>query len=428
MKDLKGKNIVVVGAGRSGIAAADLCVQQGARVVILERRLDVESSVVDYLRNKHIALKVGEHTPGDFKGADLVVLSPGVPSRKIKLLLDREIDIISEVELGSWFLEEEKVVGVTGSNGKTTTVGIIHHVFTIEGISHFVGGNYGDPLCEYILSGEKKEVVLLELSSFQLQNIISFRPHIALLLNISPNHLDYHRDMQEYIRSKLNIFKNQTKDDLAIINRDLSQLIEKEPLLARTVFFHGELDFPSSLKGRHNRENLNAAYLVCKEMGISPESFARAVTSFSPFPHRLEYVGEKNGISFYNDSKSTTLKSLEAALTSFDKRIFLIVGGILKGGDPAFLIPLLRERVEEVCVYGESASLFLEAWKGVVPVFRSKDIKEAVEYLFSRAKEKDIVLLSPGCSSFDMFSSYKERGEEFKRVVCSLGGVKKDAS
>ncbi len=429
MKDLKGKRIVVVGAGASGIAAAKLCVLEGAEVVLLERDKRIARSFLEHeVDFSGIVLRVGEHSLDDFKGADLVVLSPGVPVHRIRPFVKKGVEIVSELELGSWFLEKERVIGVTGSNGKTTTVGIIHHVFTQEHISHFVGGNYGIPLCDYIISQERKNVLLLELSSFQLQNIVSFRPHIALLLNISPNHLDYHRDMEEYIQSKLNIFKNQTLEDVAIIGAELFPLVKDCHLMARKVFFQGELSFPSPLKGKHNRENLNGAYLVCKEMGISKERFARDVSSFTPPVHRLEYVGELKGVYFYNDSKSTTLKSLEAALTSFDKRVFLIVGGILKGGDPSYLVPLLQKRTAQVAVYGKSAPIFIDAWKGAVPLYRARDIEDAVTYLFSLATKGDIILLSPACSSFDMFSSYEERGDEFKRIVATLGGVKRHVS
>ncbi len=423
MRSIRDKKIIVVGAGRSGLAAAKVCGREGADVVLLER----DPSIIGEERQRHIKdmgveLHLGEHSPHHFRDADLVVLSPGVPVHRIRPLIKRDLPVVSELELASWFLKGEKVVAVTGSNGKTTTVGIIHHVLSLLNVPHFVGANYGIPLCEYILCGQKKPIVLLEVSSFQLQNILHFRPHIGVLLNISPNHLDYHTDMHEYIEAKLNIFKNQKREDVAIINVSLEKYQDRCNPHPRKIFYDGNEEIPSPLKGRHNRENIHAAYLVCKELGVSPREFVSALHSFSPPPHRLEYLGDIKGVAFYNDSKSTTLASMEAALSSFPSNILLVVGGILKGGEPGRLLPILKKKVKMVAAYGRSREIFATAWGRDIPFYGTSGMEEAVNLLFERAEKGDILLLSPGCSSFDMFSSYEERGEKFRNIFIKLGG------
>ncbi len=421
------KRIVVVGGGKSGIAAARLAGKMGSSVVLLER----EVGVIDHnsrkvLKDLGVKIKEGEHRKEDFRGADLVVLSPGVVVHHIKKYVN-EIPIISEVEFGFWFLKDEYIIGITGTNGKTTTVGIISWVLKKQKKEHFVGGNFGIPLCEYILQ-DRKRIVLLELSSFQLQNILYFKPNIGVFLNFSENHLDYHKDVNEYFMCKMNIFKNQTRDDIAIINLSLKKHINKYTINSKIKYFsnvgahHANLGARHAvpLQGEHNLENMAAAMCVCEQLGIERDKFLDAAYDFSPFPHRIEYVCEINGVEFYNDSKSTTLESIRAAVKSFHGKVFLISGGILKGGDPKRIIDSIKDRVSAACVYGQSADTFFNAWKDDISVYKVRDIKQAVEFLFPMAKKGDVILLSPGCSSFDMFSSYKDRGNHFKQIVMNL--------
>lgn len=417
MVDVKDKKIAVVGAGRSGLAATRLAVLKGAQVILLEKQKDIINSDTKLnLLSMGVKIKEGEHEKKDFTGVDLVVISPGIPIHNIKEFIPEGVMIISEIEFGYWHIEDEFIIAITGTNGKTTTVGLISWVFDKLDIDHFVGGNFGTPLCEYFL-GKKEKNILLEVSSFQLQNIIKFRPNIGVLLNFAPNHLDYHRDLDEYFSCKMNLFKNQNIDDVAIINGKLKDNIVKYNLKSKIKFFTKSNIPLKNLIGEHNLENIAAAYLVCEMFNISEEKFKEAAEKFTPFPHRVEFVAEIDGIKFYNDSKSTTLASLEAALRSFEKNVLLIVGGIFKGGDVKELIPIIKQKVKEVCCIGKDGDIFIDSWQDIVSVHKEKNLKDAVNYFFSKAKTGDIILLSPACSSFDMFSGYKERGDFFKQIV-----------
>ncbi len=419
--DIKGKDIAVVGAGASGIAATRLLSHMGARVRVLERQKgNLDKDIYKWLVDNNVEIRFGEHSTEDFKGVSIVVLSPGVPIHNIKQYVSGDVLIISELELGSRFLKDEEVIAITGTNGKTTTVGLISQVFTGSGIGHFVGGNFGTPLCEYVMCNKREDVVLLEVSSFQLQNIVDFRPNIGVFLNFSPNHLDFHLDIEEYLKCKMNLFKNQTEKDCAIINDSLREIITGYPIRSNIEFFSKFNKELGSLLGEHNLENIGAAWSVCKRFQIDIQTFEKSVSKFTPFSHRLEFIGEINGVRFYNDSKSTTLESLRAAINSFSGNILLISGGILKGGSPEQLLDDLTKKVVQVAVFGSSAKVFFEKWNPYLPVFWEKDLKTATEKLFFNARRGDIILFSPGCSSFDMFSNYRERGDFFKKVVREL--------
>ena len=421
MNKFNAKRVAVIGGGTSGIAAAKLASKKGFETFLFEQKKGViDSYLREELYNRGIKLIEGEHKKGDFSKIDLVILSPGVPVHKIKKVLDPHIPIISEIEFAYTYLKKEKIIGVTGTNGKTTTVGIISWVLNKLEIDHFVGGNYGIPLSDYVLDGSKKKIILLELSSFQLQNIKDFRCNIAVFLNFSENHLDFHKDMDEYLTCKLHIFKNQTSDDVAIININLKPFLNR-PIFNSQVKYFSKADFRlKNLIGKHNLENIAAAYLVCKELGISKKQFIEAASDFRAFEHRLEYVGEINGVKFYNDSKSTTLKSIEAAVNSFEDPVLLIAGGILKGGDPKKTGMCIKDKISYACVFGQSGDIFYEKWNKYFPVEKVKDVNQAVSLLFANSKKGDIILFSPGCSSFDMFENYKERGNCFKNIVKSL--------
>ncbi len=420
MNKFNAKRVAVIGGGISGIAAAKLASIKGFETILFEQKKGViDSYVREELYNRDIKLIEGEHKKSDFSKIDLVILSPGVPVHKIKEFLNSNIPIISEIEFAYSYLKDEKIIGITGTNGKTTTVGIISWVLNKLEIDHFVGGNYGIPLSDYVLHGGKK-ILLLELSSFQLQNIKDFRCNISVFLNFSENHLDFHKDIDEYLTCKLNIFKNQLSDDVALINMNLKPFLNGFTFNSQVKYF-SKADFKlKNLIGEHNLENIEAAYLVCKELGISKKQFIEAASDFRPFEHRLEYVGELNGVKFYNDSKSTTLKSIEAAVNSIEDPVLLIAGGILKGGDPKKTGMCIKDKISHACVFGQSADIFYEKWNEYFPVHKVKDIKQAVSLLFNLSKSGDVILFSPGCSSFDMFENYKERGNCFKKVVKSL--------
>lgn len=421
---LSGHQAVVVGAGRSGRAAARLLSRLGAAVRFLEKNA---ASVTDDFRAEAVEagydLRVGDHGPTDFAGADLVVLSPGIRAAGLAEALAAcpGAQVLSELELASWFTAEP-MVAVTGSNGKTTTVMLISHLLEAAGRKVFTGGNIGTPLSEYVLSGDPADVVVLEVSSFQLQLVKSFRPRVAVLLNFSPNHLDWHADLEEYLDAKLKIFAAQRPGDLALVPEDLRERLAGR-LLSRgeTVWFAPSGRFHSPrLAGQHNRWNMEAAFLAAAPFGLTEEAAKAAFESFAPAPHRLQIIGEKRGVLFVDDSKATTVAAMEAALKSFDRPVRLLCGGVWKGGDLGALVPLLKEKVASVGLFGASREVFEAAWTGQVPLFHEPTQKAAVARLFAEARPGDVILLSPATASFDLYDSYKARGRDFQDIFAGL--------
>jgi UDP-N-acetylmuramoylalanine--D-glutamate ligase len=416
---LKGHHAAVVGAGRSGIAAARLLAALGANMRLMERD---ETRITP--KNRDLALElgwdvhVGQHTARDFAGVDLVVLSPGVPLSSLASLLPRGVKVVSELELASWFVSEP-MIAVTGTTGKTTTTALIGHVLERCGKSVFVGGNIGVPLSEYLLAGKPAEILVLEVSSFQLQHTDSFHPMVGVFVNFSPNHLDVHASQEEYFMAKLALFANMRERDLAVLHLSLKDELEARSFTrAKRIYYVGtnRFDCPH-LPGPHNQENLEAAWLACRYFGITQEDMARTLADFRPKPHRLELVGEHEGVCFVDDSKATTMTALEAALKSFEQPVILLAGGVYKGGDPSSLAPLLRERVKAVCLFGASREVFEPAWRKVCPTTWSPTLEGAVREACEQAGSGDVVLLSPATSSFDLFKNYKARGMAFRKAV-----------
>lgn len=420
-EQLKGFTAAVVGAGRSGTAAARLLHALGAEVRLLEENKDkLSPEVVKWAEDKGWVLQSGEHAPEQFQDADMVVLSPGVAARKIRPFLPetKQVQLLSELELSSWFVSEP-VIAVTGTNGKTTTTSLISHVLQYKGKKVFTGGNIGPPLAEYLLDEEKADLLVLEVSSFQLQNIYTFHPRVALLLNFSPNHLDYHQDIQEYLEAKLQLFKNQNPSDLAILPLSLKSSLENElKSRARQIYFINQKRFTSPvLIGPHNEANMEAAYLACHYFGVREEEMHAALTSFQAPAHRLQPVIERDGVLFVNDSKATTVDALHAALESFERPILLLAGGVFKGGDPVQVRGLIREKVRAVGLFGQSREVFEKAWSGATELTWSPTLQEAVQKLIPQAQSGDVLLLSPATASFDLFADYKERGQAFCKMA-----------
>ena len=422
-----GELAVVVGAGRSGKAAARLLVRQGARVRLLEsdpQALDHASA--ETLRAEGIELVLGEQGPELFAGARLVVPSPGLPLVRLRELMGPHADaegteILAEMELAWRALDGEPVLAVTGTSGKTTTVSLAAAMLREQGLRVFLGGNIGTPLSEYLLSGEKADVLVLEVSSFQLQGCITFHPRAAVILNISPNHLDYHKDMDEYIEAKFRIFRCQDGDDLAVLAPDLEDLAARHGLRARKVWIRPENRFPDCpLFGRHNQYNAEAAWQACRLFGVTQENAARAVAAFRPLPNRLESVARVRDVLYVNDSKCTTVAALRVALDAMDRSVHLLCGGKFKGGDLEGMKELLRRKARSVNLYGASREVFEQAWQGVVPLCWHETMEQAVLALQPRLAAGDVVLLAPATSSFDQYRNYVERGNDFKRIVGSL--------
>jgi UDP-N-acetylmuramoylalanine--D-glutamate ligase len=372
-----------------------------------------------------IELSVGPHTSDDFAGAQVVVLSPGIAQKNIAPFLPHRgrVQVISELELAlAWV--REPIIAVTGTNGKTTTVSLIDHILRCSGVECFTGGNIGTPLSEYVLSGRDKDVVVLEVSSFQLQHTWSLQPRVAVWLNFSVNHLDHHQDLEEYRRAKRSLFAGQGPGDTALIHASLwPEVQDGELTQAETVIFDREHGFElPQLPGAHNSANMEAAYLACARWGVSAQAARQGMQSYEPHPHRLQQAGEKNGVLFVNDSKATTVHAMQAALCSLDRPIHLLAGGRYKGGDLQEVVDLLRQRVRSVTLFGESREIFTQAWGGVVPMDWRPTLEEAVAHAAGLARSGEVVLLSPGTASFDLFPGYAARGEAFVRAVTELTG------
>ena len=423
-----GQRAVVVGAGVSGLAAARLLHRLGARVRLLERSAErIPADFAAWAQKTGTEIVCGAHTPEQFADAALVVPSPGVAASVIRTFLPAENPpaIMAETELAWRQLNGEPVLAVTGTSGKTTTTSLCAAMLREQGLRVFTGGNIGTPLSEYILSGEKVDVVVLELSSFQLQTCSTLHPHAAILLNISENHLDFHKDMQEYIDAKMHLFAHQTAEDLAVLHEGMEELRQQYQLKARVVFYAAGNRFPETqLLGPHNQANAEAAWIACQTFGVTEEAAARAVASFEPLENRLERVAERNGVLFVNDSKCTTVEALRVSLASFDRPIALLAGGKFKGGDLVGLRSLVKDHVRCVALFGGARDHFEEAWQGVVPMTWDATLEDAMRRLTGYGTETpalvasgDVVLLAPATSSYDQYPNYIRRGDDFRRIV-----------
>ena len=413
---LRGHTAVVLGAGTSGLAAARLLVRLGATVRLLERNAEVAEGLPV---SEGFTVVGGEHRAEHFQGAGLVVMSPGIPRSKVASLLPDGAQVVSELELASWFISEP-VIAVTGTNGKTTTTTLIGRILEKNGRKVFVGGNIGTPLSQYLLEGRQAEILVLEVSSFQLQNSPSFRPRVGVLLNFSSNHLDYHESMEEYLQAKLSMFARMEAGDLAVAPLSMKDELEGRNFTrASRVYFIATARFECpGLPGEHNRANMEAAYLACRHFGLSEDDVRRGIEGFTTLPHRLEAVAEHRNIFFVDDSKSTTVDSMIAALESQDRPVRLLAGGVFKGGDLGAVVPHIRERVSGVYLFGASREIFEKAWAECgLEIHWDATLEEAVFRAGAEARPGECVLLSPGTASFDLFANYKERGKAFHRAV-----------
>jgi UDP-N-acetylmuramoylalanine--D-glutamate ligase len=446
--DFKGKKIVVVGMGKTGIATARFLGAQGARVTVTDEKPPGQWET-DYGR---IAgekwLEVGIYGAGILQGADLVVPSPGVfPANEIlSAALRSEIPVISEIELAYRFLKVP-LVAVTGTNGKTTTTTLLGEIFKRSGKRIFVGGNIGNPLIDLVGTGQEYDFVIAEISSFQLQWTRQFRPFVAILLNITRDHVNYHGSFDEYRRAKAAIFANQQKDDFAVFNAEdpsadamarasraqvawFSSARELERgiyLSGNTMIFKtmsgDEEEYPLGMikiPGLHNVENVMAAVMAARFCGCARESVIAAVADFAGLPHRIEFAGEKRGVRFYDDSKGTNVGSVVRALDTFSEPVILLLGGRDKDGDFDTLQPLLKDKAKKVILFGEARDRIESLIGAGVPSEKKRTLREALESAYKNAAAGDVVLLSPGCASFDEFKNYKERGIFFKEIVRNL--------
>ncbi|MGM0645673.1 MAG: UDP-N-acetylmuramoyl-L-alanine--D-glutamate ligase [Thermodesulfobacteriota bacterium] len=416
---LHGHCAAVLGAGRSGLGAARLLDFLGADVRLVERDPQrIEAAVRQEADEKGWTVRTGGHQEADFSGVQLVVPSPGVPVHRLAHLFPSTVQIVSELELASWFVNEP-IVAVTGSAGKTTTTTLIAHILETAGYSAFSGGNLGTPLSEYVLGREQADFLVLEVSSFQLVHASRLRPKVAILLNLAPNHLDYHENLEAYIGAKLKLFAKQQPEDVAIVPYALKEELEKRAFSrAHRMYFVPSARFAcAQLPGEHNQANIEAAYLACRYLGVDEQTIARALPSYQPQPHRLEHVGTWAGVRVVDDSKATTIEALRAALESFEGPIVLFAGGQFKGGDPGVLQELIRDKVKQVVLFGESREVFETAWQGAAPIAWYPRLEQGIRAVTPSLQAGDILLLSPATASFDLFTDYRHRGRVFQETA-----------
>jgi UDP-N-acetylmuramoylalanine--D-glutamate ligase len=449
--DLKGKKVLVVGLARTGVAAVRFLAGRGAKVKVSEAKPAEElGAPLTALKGLPVKWELGGHTHPFFLDADLIVVSPGVPMDLKPLAKARAkgISVISEVELAFQFLRRP-LIAVTGTNGKTTTTTLLGEMLRASGKRAFVGGNIGTPLIEYVETEQEDEWVVAEISSFQLEGTLKFRPTIGILLNITEDHLDRYPNFPAYIRAKGMIFQNQGKEDYTLLNADdpltfqfahqvKSQVIlfsAQRPVPVGGFFEQGAILFQGAdgqrerfgldrlkIKGAHNLENLMAAITACKICGCPREAIQKVIDEFQGIEHRLEWVRDIDGVSFFNDSKGTNVGSVVKSLMSFQKPILLIAGGRDKGGDYSPLKILIAQHVKGMALIGEARERICAALGGLTETVKVDTLEEAVHWAFSKAAPGDVVLLSPACASFDMFENYQERGKRFKSIVHGLSG------
>jgi len=413
-RNFEGKNITVVGLARSGLACVELLHSLGAcvRVTDISDNLQTRALAMT-LSSKDIQVELGGHSEGFISEADLVVISPGVPSNSQPVIWARDFakPVISEIELASMLCPAE-IIAVTGSNGKTTVTTLIGRILEKSGKRVFVCGNIGNPFCGEVKKLRKGDIVVLEVSSFQLETIKSFKPKVAVILNLTPNHLDRYSDMQEYLEAKKRIFMNQRGDDFLVLNSDDPILKSIAPSAkSKVVFF--------SKRGTLN-PNQNAAIEVGRILRIGMKNMLSVFQDFKGLEHRMEEVAQINGVKFINDSKATTADSAIWAISNIAAPIILIAGGRHKGINYRVILEAAEKKVKQAFLIGEARDRIAADIEGGIPAEKVNTLKEAVVKSYEQAKPGDYVLFSPMCSSFDMFKDYQQRGEAFKKIVLDL--------
>ena len=447
--DVKGKRILVVGLGKSGVASALFLQARGARVTVSDAKAEEQlRQEIPALLDQGITVESGGHGERTFRDQDLIVLSPGVPADvpQIGQARSQGVPVIGEIELASRFLKGH-LVAITGSNGKTTTTTLAGEVISMGGYETLVGGNIGTPAISLVEESTSDTYNVLEVSSFQLETIESFHPEIAVILNITPDHLDRHRDFRAYVAAKARIFEQQRESDFAVLNAGDKTCLElADRIRARTRWFsrtsevksgayvkdgkiywkddEGEQEvMPVSeipLKGAHNLENVLAAVCVGRLVGCERHRIRRAVQEFKAVEHRLEFVASVNGVEYYNDSKATNVDATLKALESFPSGIHIILGGKDKGSDYSVLSPLLKQRARRVYTIGAAAEKIASQIQGACEIVSAETLEAAVRKAAESAAAGDVVLLAPACASFDQFENYEHRGRVFKEAVQAL--------
>lgn len=443
------KKIVILGGGESGVGAALLCKQQGYDVFLSDGG-KMKDHYQHELEANRIDFESGGHSIDKILSADEVMKSPGIPNSNpvVAQLKAKNIPIISEMELAYRHKEESRIIGITGSNGKTTTTSLIYQICKSGGIDCAIVGNIGNSIARQIAL-DPKPLYVVEISSFQLDDIISFRPDVAVLTNITEDHLDrYDHDFEKYIAAKFNIVKNQTEQDFFIYNADDAvtvKYLEQYPFNSKPLPISMQKELPKgafikegqmnvkhgdgfamsifdfALKGKHNQYNTMAAAVASSVVGIRKDRIRDAVTSFESLEHRMEKVATVKGIDFINDSKATNVNSAWFALESMDKPVTLILGGVDKGNDYDLIKEMVAEKVKAIVCLGIDNEKIHEAFEGIVStIIDTTSASEAVKAAYEVSEKGDVVLLSPACASFDLFKNYEDRGDQFKKAVMEL--------
>lgn len=450
--DLSGKNVLVVGMARSGVAAVKSLVGQKARVVICDRKTENELGLmVKELKEYGAVVVTGGYPEVGPEHFDLVVASPGIPLQipPFQQAFAKGLTVVGEVELAYWIKPEKlEFCAVTGTNGKTTTTALLEHIFRVGRIPTAAAGNIGIAVTSLVETLEQG-IIALELSSFQLETIVDFRPHLCGIINITPDHLDRHKTMDDYVKAKASIFKNQTAQDYCVLNAEDPLVSSLTPLCpGRTVFFsnrrvldegayinEGFIEIAwkgqklpivrleqSRLRGRHNQENLLCGALLAFLAGVKTTDIAAAIKSFSGVRHRMEEIATVGGVLYINDSKATNPDSAIKALESFSEKVILIAGGRNKGSQFDELAGVIQQNVKELILIGESSEEIRAAVMktGFTNIHMVNDFPTVVKTAAALAQEGDVVILSPACASWDMFDNYEQRGDLFCQLVRDL--------
>lgn len=444
------KKLIILGAGESGIGAAILGKQQGYDVFVSDG-----GAIKDIYRQElavnHIPFEEGHHSWDIILGADEIVKSPGIPEKSelMKKVREKQVPVISEIELAYRFSKDKKIIAITGSNGKSTTTALTFHIFETAGLNAAMVGNIGLSYARQVATAPA-DYYVVEISSFQLDDIKKFKPNVAILLNITPDHLDrYDYKMENYVASKFRIAMNQGPEDYFVYCKDDPEIIrhlEKQTIYSTTIPFtimeplkqggfmaNEQVNiqvndepvivsmYDLALKGKHNLYNSMAAGIAGRTMDIRKEKIRESLTSFKSLEHRMEYVASVRGIDFINDSKATNVNSLWFALESMETPVVLIMGGVDKGNDYSAIRELVKEKVKAIVCLGVDNAPIREALSNDTPLMiDTRNMKDAVQAAFQHAAKGDVVLLSPACASFDLFKNYEDRGKRFKEAVREL--------
>lgn len=452
--ELKGRKILVVGLSKTGVSLVKFLAEAGAEVTITDHKSPAElATALEEIEGLNVHYDLGGHTPKTMVSQELIILSPGVsPELKIfEYARQHGVKVTGELEFSAQFVQEP-IIAVTGTNGKSTTCKIIETMLRESGIKVWLGGNYGTPLTEYVRKKEKADVVICEVSSFQLETTEQFAPRTIVLMNVAENHLDRYRSMDEYVRAKRRIFQNTTHDTTSVLNADDSTVVDmaRDPAVQRGRIFYfsrkpslepqimnigGAVNLKDQLKvrvgpeieyysvknikmrGKHAIENMMAAICATREYGAKPEVCQRVIEEFPGLQHRIEYVRKAGGVLFYNDSKATNVHAVLRALDSFDNNLILLMGGKYANVSFAPLADIIKRKVKTLILFGEAKEAINRDIGDYSETYLIGTFEEAVLIAYQKSRIGDIILLSPGCPSFDLFDNYEERGNYFKKLV-----------